>query len=441
MKTLLQEAGELTHQARALIDTYEGKATPADVQAQIDRLLDEAEAKTEQAQSQRQDADRKARVDALTEKFGKPIADTAITPPVEEKALPAEDRARILSAIKGMKGLDYTTQAWLLAQAGGISQAELAKEKAFSKFVKSGTQFLSADEMKSLVNNQDEMGGFLTAPEQFRAELIRFVDDAVFMRQLGTVIPMDTADSLGVPTFDTDMDDAEWTSELGTGSEDTALRFGKRALRPHPLAKRVKVSNTLLQRARVVNPESFIRERMGYKFAVTQEKGFLTGSGSQSPLGVFTASNDGIPTTRDVVVSTSSALDSDKLINAKYTLKPQYYPRARWLLHRDVLRDIRKIKDLNGVYVWQPGLQGDMPNMILDLPYTLSEYAPNTMSGSNYVGMLADFSYYWIAEVLSFQVQRLVELYAATNEVGFIGRQEIDGMPVLAEAFIRLKWS
>jgi HK97 family phage major capsid protein len=56
-----------------------------------------------------------------------------------------------------------------------------------------------------------------------------------------------------------------------------------------------------------------------------------------------------------------------------------------------------------------------------------------------YVGMLGDFSYYWIADADTFAVQRLMELYALTNQVGLIGRLETDGMPVLEEAFARLK--
>jgi HK97 family phage major capsid protein len=69
----------------------------------------------------------------------------------------------------------------------------------------------------------------------------------------------------------------------------------------------------------------------------------------------------------------------------------------------------------------------------------LSEYAPSTLAQSNYVAILGDFRYYWIADALDMQIQRLVELYARTNQTGFIGRLETDGMPVLEEAFVRLQ--
>jgi HK97 family phage major capsid protein len=79
------------------------------------------------------------------------------------------------------------------------------------------------------------------------------------------------------------------------------------------------------------------------------------------------------------------------------------------------------------------------PDRILNLPVAMSENAPNTMTTGLYVGMLGDFSHYWIADALDMQVQRLTELYAETNQTGFIGRMESDGMPVLAEAFVRVK--
>jgi len=54
------------------------------------------------------------------------------------------------------------------------------------------------------------------------------------------------------------------------------------------------------------------------------------------------------------------------------------------------------------------------------------------------VGLLGDFSFYWIADSLQMEMQRLDELFAATNQVGFVGRLESDGMPVLEEAFVRV---
>ena len=68
----------------------------------------------------------------------------------------------------------------------------------------------------------------------------------------------------------------------------------------------------------------------------------------------------------------------------------------------------------------------------------MSEFTPNTFTSGLYVGSLADFSHYWIADAMDLQIKRLDELYARTDQVGFIGRPSVDGMPVLEEAFVRV---
>ncbi|MEU0584579.1 phage major capsid protein [Streptomyces sp. NPDC006132] len=313
-----------------------------------------------------------------------------------------------------------------------------AATAAFRTYLLNGRGALTEQQVRALNAGHDPEGGFLVAPQQFVQQLLKNVDDAVPLRALATVQTLTMAESLGVPTLDVDLNDAEWTSEVGTGSQDDSLRFGKRELRPNPLAKRVKVSRTLLRKA-VMSPEQIVRDRMAYKFSVTQEKAFMTGDGNKKPLGLFTASSDGIPTSRDINTGSATGFTGDGLINAKYGLKSQYWQRARWLFHRDAVRDVRKLKDGNGVYIWQAGLASDRPDTILDVPYIVSEFVPNTFTANQYVGMIGDFSYYWIVDALSFEIQRLVELYAEANQVGFIGRLESDAMPVMAEPFVRLK--
>ena len=313
------------------------------------------------------------------------------------------------------------------------------RKAAFVKYLRSGMNGLSDVEMRSLQAGSDVEGGYLVAPQQFVAQLIKGVDDLVSIRSLATVIPLTASASLGVPTLDTDVSDADWTTELATGALDDALRFGKRELRPHPAAKRIKVSAKLL-RSGAIDVEALIRARLAYKFAVTQEKAFLTGDGNEKPLGVFTASADGISTARDVVgANTATAIKADTLIDAQQALKAPYRMKAKWLFHPDAVAAIRKLKDGNGQYLWQPGLSADIPDRILNMPYIMSEFAPNTFESGKYVGIIGDFSNYWIADALDIQIQRLVELYAETNQIGYIGRFETDGAPVLGEAFARIK--
>ena len=315
---------------------------------------------------------------------------------------------------------------------------KLDTRAAFNKFLLNGMNSLSSEEARAMQADSDTGGGYLITPQTIVMELLKNIDDMTVIKTLSRVIPLTTAKSLGVPTLDTDVDDADWTAELKTGSE-TDIAFGKRVLYPKPLAKRVKLSNTLMRQA-ALSPEQLVRERLAYKFGVTEEKAYMTGDGVTKPLGVFTASADGISTGRDISEgNTATKIMPDGLINAKYKLKAGYLTRARWIFHRDAIRDIRKLKDGNGQYIWQPGLAGGAPDRILDIPFLMSEYAPNTFTSAEYVGILGDFSHYWIAVALDMQMIRLSELYAETNQTGFIGRMEIDAMPALEEAFVRVK--
>lgn len=309
--------------------------------------------------------------------------------------------------------------------------------KSFEKFLRSGINTLTEKEVRAMQADDPEGGGYLVAPQLFVSEMLKAVDNTVFVRGLARKFSLAKAASLGVPKLDTDFSDADWVSELATGDED-ALDYGKRELRPHALSKLVKVSNTLI-RLSTESIEAMVRERLSYRFSVTLENAYLNGDGLQKPLGVFTADADGINTDRDVSTgNTDSSIKADGLIEAKYTLKTPYLRNARWVFHRDAVKQIRKLKDGAGQYLWQPGITADMLDEILGIPIIVSEYAPSTFTTGKYVGILGDFSYYWIADALDMQVQRLVELYATTNQVGYIARFETDGMPVLSEAFVRV---
>jgi HK97 family phage major capsid protein len=311
-------------------------------------------------------------------------------------------------------------------------------------------RMMERPEMRALQADQLAAGGSTFALEEFLARLIIFVNNQVHIRAMATVLPVTQSDSIGAPSLDTDVDDADWTSELATGSEDSAMAFGKRVMRTHPLAKRIKISNKLLQLT-ALDVENLVAQRLAYKYGVSQEKAFLTGSGAERPLGVFIADANGITTARDTTCASTTVFTADELIDLKGSLKPQYQasPSTCWCFHRDAMTRVRKLKDGNGAYLWTAALsnyygQGQQlvagsPDLLLGIPIMQSEYAPNTFTASQYIMVLGDWRFYWIAESLNVSLRRLVELYAETNQVGFIMRGELDGAPVLNEAWARLK--
>ena len=135
----------------------------------------------------------------------------------------------------------------------------------------------------------------------------------------------------------------------------------------------------------------------------------------------------------------ATAITFDGLTEAKYAVKSQYRRQAKWLFHRDAVKQLAKIKDGEGQYMWQPSrVQGD-PDMLMGAPLLESEYCPNTFTANLYVGLYGDLSYYWIADSLGISIQRLIELFSMSNQVGLKAMIETDGMPALAEAFARVK--
>lgn len=284
----------------------------------------------------------------------------------------------------------------------------------------------------------DGQAGYLTAPVQFIADLIKGLDDDLFMRRICHQTPrLGKAQSLGFPYIATDASNAEWEGETDTPTEETTLAFGRREFKPNRMAKLVKISNTLINHAELA--PAAVLERMRYMIAATQEKAYMTGDGSGKPLGIFTASASGIPTSRDVTAAKATSIKADELIDLKYSLKGQYHARMAWVMHRNMVKNIAKLKDNNGAFMWQPSIQAGQPDMLLGRAVHMTEYAPNELKANAYVAVLGDFRNYWICDADTLEMKVLRELYATTNQIGYMFNYFGDGAPVVGEAFARLK--
>ena len=427
LREMLDKRATLAQQARALLDAAEKETRDltAEEQQRWDTLMNEVTALSVRIE-------REQRMSAVDAELARSPREAVKIDPDQREG--GSKRLEFIS--RGMRGVTSLEDARWKALA---PFADETYRQVFAGYLRRGVIPGEWQERSAALQaDSDAQGGYLVTPMQFVDALIKAIDDAVYIRQWATVFSVPNAESLGVPSLDADPADADWTSELATGSEDSSMAFGRRSLTPHPLAKRIKISNKLL--VKVPDSEGLVRDRLGYKFGITFEKALLTGSGAGQPLGVFTASALGISTARDVSTdNTTTAVTFDGLINAKYALKGQYWPNARWLFHRDGLKQIAKLVDGNGNYIWRETVRADEPDRLLGLPTFMSEYAPNTFTTGLYVGIVGDFRNYWIADSMAMTLQRLIELYAETNQVGLIGRLESDGMPVLEEAFVRVK--
>jgi HK97 family phage major capsid protein len=434
---LKAERKRIHEQMKGLLDAAEAENRPlnAEENQTYERLEADLEAKGDEVEAHERDIRRRQQVAGVV--MDEPRNPTAHQPQPGGKK--DEARESVWAVLERAVEMGASRREALreAVKSHGPSPEERA---AMGDFLRFGLRSPLLEERGALQMDVPGSGGTLVMPEAFIAQLIMGLDEMVFMRRISTVLPLTQAESIGVPSLENDPADADWTSELAIGGEDTTMSVGKRNLFPHPLGKLMKVSDTLLRRS-AIPVDGLVRNRLGFKFAVTMEKAYLTGNGAQQPLGVMTASANGISTGQDMATdNTTTAITADGLINAKYNLASQYLMSANlnWIFHRTAVRNIRKLKDGNGQYLWSAGLSGT-PDTILDTPYFMSEYQSSTFTAALYVGIIGDFSWYWIADALQFRLQRLNELYAATNQVGFIGRLESDGLPVLEEAFTRVQ--
>lgn len=286
----------------------------------------------------------------------------------------------------------------------------------------------------------DGQAGYLTAPVQFVADLIKGLDDYLFIRRLARVVgPIGAAQSLGFPYRKTAASDATWVPEVTAAPEETNIEYGRREFKPNKMAKLLKVSRTLMRHAPMA--ESTLREEIVMRIGTGAENAYLNGDGTAKPLGLFVANAAGIDTDRDIATgNTATTITFDGIKEAKFNIKQQYWANAQWLMHRDAVKMLAKIKDGNGQYVWQPSVISGQPDRLDGHPVNMSEYAPNTFTTGLYVGIFGDFKRgYWIADADTLRVQVLNELYAVTNQTGYLVEYFGDGAPVLPEAFSRIK--
>ncbi|MFQ7116341.1 MAG: phage major capsid protein [Acutalibacteraceae bacterium] len=169
-------------------------------------------------------------------------------------------------------------------------------------------------------------------------------------------------------------------------------------------------------------------------FGIAEEEAFCVGTGTGQPTGIFTA-NGG---TVGVTAASATAITADELINLIYSLKSPYRRNAKFLMNDATVSMIRKLKDKNDAYLWQPSLQAGEPDKLLGYDLYTSPYVPTAKAGALTVAF-GDFKNYWIADRSGRTVQRLNELYSTNGQVGFVATERVDGKVILPEGIQLLK--
>lgn len=274
----------------------------------------------------------------------------------------------------------------------------------------------------------DANGGYLV-PTEFEKFIVDALKEENVMRRLCKVITTDNERKIPVAATHSV---AAWTAENASYTESNPT-FSQKTIDAYKLSDLIKVSIELLEDS-AFDLEDYIAREFAYAFGAAEEEAFCVGTGSGQPTGLFTA-NGG---TVGITAASATAVTTDEIIGLVYALKAPYRKNAKFLMNDATVAALRKLKDSNGQYLWQPSVQAGQPDKLLGYEIHTSPYAPTLKAGA-YAIAFGDFHNYWIADRTGRTVQRLNELYSTNGQVGFVATERVDGKIILPEGIQLLK--
>lgn len=306
---------------------------------------------------------------------------------------------------------------------GGVKSAIASEEykNAFDKYARSGGAAIGGQFLNALQVGTNSEGGYIV-PEEFEAMLLEGLQDINEIRQYVNVI--NTASDRNIPV-ESSLGSATWTAEEAAYTESDAA-FGTVVLSAYKLATIIKVSEELLQDASF-DLSSYLAGNFAKRFGIAEETAFINGAGTTQPTGITDGSSLG------VTAAGVAAITSDEIVDLYHSLGRPYRKNGTWIMNDATVKLIRKLKDGNSQYLWQPGLQAGQPDMILGRPLVTSSAAEAATTGLKSV-LFGDLSYYTVADRSGSVLQRLNELYAVNGQVGFRMFKRMDGKLTLSAA-------
>ena len=279
--------------------------------------------------------------------------------------------------------------------------------------------------LNALQEGTDSEGGYLV-PDEFERTLVEALEEENVFRTLAHVIKTSSGDRK-IPVV-ASKGTASWVDEEGAYTESDDA-FSQVSIGAYKLGTMIKVSEELLADS-VFDLEAYISKEFARRIGAREEESFFNGDGKGKPLGILAAAGGAEV---GVTAASATAITADEVIDLFYSLKAPYRKNAVWVLNDATVKQIRKLKDTTGQYLWQPSLVAGTPDTILGRPVKTSAFMPTAAAGAKTIAF-GDFKYYWIADRQGRTFKKLSELYAANGQVGFMGTQRVDGKLILPEA-------
>ena len=343
---------------------------------------------------------RMERLEAMDAQLSKPVST-----PITEKPANAKDDKKT-----GRASDSYKDAFWNQARA------------------KNGS--VSYEVRNALQEGVDSEGGYLV-PDEFERTLVQSLENETIVRKHATVITT-TSGSHKIPVV-TEKGTASWVEEEGIipDGDDT---FGQQQIDAHKVGTIIKVSEELLNDS-AFDLESYFSAEFTRRIGDKEEEAFFTGDGVKKPLGVLA---DAGGAEIGVTSAASSAITADEIVDLFYSLKAPYRKNAIWVLNDATIAVVRKLKDENGQYLWQPALHDGGHETLLGKKIYTSPFMPELGAGKKPI-LFGDFKYYWIGDREGITFRKLSEKYADSGQVGFLATKRLDGKLILPEAIKVLK--
>ena len=274
---------------------------------------------------------------------------------------------------------------------------------------------------RALAVGVDTAGGFLV-PDDFQKRIESAKLWYGGMRESGaTILPTESGNPMPMPTDNDTGNTGELVGENQAVTEQD-VTVGQRVLNAYFYSSReVRVPYSLLQDA-AFPIESWLADKLAERIGRITNLHFTTGSGADRPTGIT------IDSVLGVTAAATGAVTTDELIDLEHAVDRAYrdFTRCRWMCHDLTLRELRQLKDGEGRYLWQPGIQVGNPNTLFGYQYVVNNDMPRMTTGLRAI-LFGDFSKYYIRDVVGFTLLTLRERHAENLQVAFIGFSRHDG--------------
>jgi HK97 family phage major capsid protein len=316
---------------------------------------------------------------------------------------------------------------------GGAPETAASREhrRAFDDYVRKGeANGLSRIEQKALSVGSGPDGGYLVPPETERA-VISALKDISPIRAIASV--RQVSGSVYKKPFATAGAAAGWVAETASRTETTAPTLAELSFPTTELYAMPAATGALLDDA-AVNIDEWIAEEVRDTFAQQEGTAFVTGNGTNKPKGFlgytnvanasWTWGNIGFIAT-GVAGAFPGTDPSDKLIDLVYTVKAGYRAGGTFVFNRGTQAQIRKMKDGDGNYLWQPAAKAGEPSMLMGYPVVESEDMP-AIATDSYSVAFGDFRRgYLIVDRVGIRVLR--DPYSSKPYVLFYTTKRVGG--------------